>query len=77
MKKGHQPNRMCCSCRKRFVKKELKRYVFLQTHEENGGALAFDINQTNVGRGYYVCNSLECQQKFNKKYFDNGKRKGV
>ncbi len=77
MKKGQQPIRMCCLCKKRYVKKELTRYVFPKYENENGKALALDLTKTMEGRGYYICMSPECQQKFNKNYFERRKRKGV
>ncbi len=77
MKKGHTPIRMCMICRQKFAKKDVTRYVFPREVDTYGGALAVDMTQTKQGRGYYICSSLECQQKFTQKSSVRRKRKGV
>ena len=77
MKKGHTPIRMCMICRQKFVKKDVVRYVFPREVNTYGGALAVDTTQAKQGRGYYVCLSPECQEKFTQKSSVRRKRKGV
>jgi len=77
MKKGHTPIRMCSICRQKFAKRDITRYVFPREADTSGGALAVDMTQTKQGRGYYVCFSSECQQKFTQKSSVRRKRKGV
>ena len=69
--------RMCLVCRQQFAKKDITRYVFPRELDKNGGALAVDTTQAKQGRGYYVCFSPECQQKFTQKGSVRRKRKGV
>lgn len=61
MATGHKPQRMCISCRKRFYKPELTRYV------RNGGTIMIDPAQNMPGRGFYVCFSAECIGKMHKR----------
>ena len=77
MKKGHTPTRMCLVCRQTFAKKDITRYVFPREPDTNGGTLAVDATQVKQGRGYYVCLSPECKQKFTQKGSVRRKRKGV
>lgn len=57
----HRPVRMCASCRERFFKPELTRYV------KTGGTVTEDPKQTMPGRGFYVCSSEECIKKMRKR----------
>lgn len=57
----HKPTRMCISCRGRFLKPLLTRYV------KNGGTITEDLKQTMPGRGFYVCSSAECINKMHKR----------
>lgn len=82
---------MCVICRQKFEKKAITRYVYSpnileenfdetvakKKSKEKGGALTVDATQTRQGRGYYVCNSLECQQKYSQRGSVKRKRKGV
>lgn len=69
---------MCVICRNKFAKKDIIRYVLSRENEEQyGGKLEADLAQTKPGRGYYVCSSPECQQKFTQKGSIRRKRKGV
>jgi uncharacterized protein len=49
------PFRQCISCKGRFHKGELLRFVL---HKEEAGS--FDERQRRVGRGYYVCPEQSC-----------------
>lgn len=60
MKRGHTPTRMCMICRQRFEKSTIMRYLL----PTEGARLEKDEAQTLQGRGYYLCHSKECQQKF-------------
>jgi len=60
MKKGHTPIRMCMICRQRFEKNSIMRYV----RPKGSTKLERDDSQTQAGRGYYLCLSEECQEKF-------------
>lgn len=78
MKEKHIPTRMCVICRNKFAKKDIIRYVHpRQTTENYGATLELDIAQNKEGRGYYVCLSPECQQKFAQKGSIRCKRKRV
>lgn len=61
MAAGPRPVRMCVSCRKRFFKPELTRYV------KTGGTVTEDPAQIMPGRGFYVCSSEECVKKMHKR----------
>lgn len=61
MAAGHKPVRMCMSCRKRFFKPELTRYV------RSGKVFVIDPAHTMPGRGFYVCSSDECMAKMHKR----------
>lgn len=57
----HKPVRMCMSCRKRFLKPELTRFV------KTGGTMTEDPAQTMPGRGFYVCSGDECIARMHKR----------
>lgn len=61
MAASHKPVRMCISCRQRFFKPELTRYV------NTGKTVAQDPAQILPGRGFYVCGSEECLNKLHKR----------
>lgn len=68
-KTKHTPVRMCCICKKRMPKENLKRYVV-----SSKGALPVpDEKKNSPGRGIYVCDALECQEAMMRR---TTKRKG-
>jgi predicted RNA-binding protein YlxR (DUF448 family) len=63
-KTGHIPVRMCVICRKRFPKRDLLRFVSTE-----GSASPFpDPRQALPGRGWYVCFSPACRERYEKKH---------
>lgn len=91
MSAGHQPERMCVICRRRFAKSQLLRHVLVPT-APNGSAdglvdgtradagksgLEADEAQARPGRGWYLCSDPECREKFLKLGRVRRKRKGV
>ncbi|MFV0423635.1 YlxR family protein [Oleidesulfovibrio sp.] len=71
----HIPIRTCVICRRRFAKSDLLRYVS-PPGEPIGDPVA-DEAQTQPGRGYYVCSSEQCRQRFPKFRGWRRKCKGV
>lgn len=59
-KKKHKPLRMCVSCRLMKEKGEL-----IKLTKTCGGEIVIGVQQD--GRGAYVCKSLECIEKAEKK----------
>jgi len=59
-KVGHIPQRSCVICRKKAEKKELMRFIVLDSE------IVFDRNSVLGKRGYYVCNLNNCLQKLDK-----------
>ncbi len=57
-KAGHVPLRMCCVCRTRAPKAELRRFT--------AGAEGFvpDEHHTAPGRGLYLCGRPDCGEAF-------------
>lgn len=53
--------RSCIICRKKYLQKELQRYV-LNSDEQ----LIKDTNVKQDGRGYYVCSDIKCIEKLKK-----------
>jgi len=49
------PYRQCISCRGKFRKEDLLRFV-----RDEGNAAAFDERQSRPGRGYYLCPQQRC-----------------
>jgi len=68
---GNDPVRSCVICRQRFAKKDLSRFVVGKEASDN--ELISDSKKTMPGRGYYVCESDKCQDKF--KFFKPRKKK--
>jgi len=62
--KTHKPERMCVICRRRFLKKELNRYVIRFKHDK--AMLDPDPEQQLAGRGFYLCQDPDCQKRFPK-----------
>ena len=62
---GHEPERMCVVCRKRFPKRELARYVPPETMSPDQGPVP-DPAMTSPGRGFYVCGQARCRERFPK-----------
>ncbi len=65
------PVRSCVICRQRFAKKDLSRFVIGK--ETSDDKLISDSKKIMPGRGYYVCGSDKCQDKFN--FFKPRKKK--
>ena len=61
-KKGHTPVRMCVGCRGRIKKEDLLRF----TPGPEGNAF-FNEKKTLGGRGFYLCPTLKCLRKAQKK----------
>ncbi|ACV67793.1 YlxR family protein [Desulfohalobium retbaense] len=59
---GHQPERMCVICRRRFAKHQLHRLVASADCDR----LLDDPKQTRPGRGYYICPDPACQKRISK-----------
>ncbi|MBQ7739388.1 MAG: DUF448 domain-containing protein [Desulfovibrionaceae bacterium] len=53
------PIRMCIICRKRFLKRLLRRYVKM-----DDGQFFLDAQQNMAGRGWYLCSDTHCEQRF-------------
>ncbi len=71
---GHIPQRTCVVCRRKTDKKELMKFILLDSE------IVFDLNHDVEKRGYYVCDDNECLQKLEKKVkkilrsrFDDGR----
>ncbi len=60
-KAGHIPLRTCVICRRKTEKKQLMRFVLLDSE------IVFDMNCDIKKRGYYVCDDNSCLQKLEKK----------
>lgn len=70
------PIRMCVSCRKRKLKFDLLRIAQVKRAAKasenfegaNDGSRSVFVDEAgkNFGRGLYLCNSLECFEKFKK-----------
>ena len=54
--------RTCIVCRNKFSKQLINRLVL-----ENNNEFIIDLKQIYNGRGYYLCNNLDCLQKIKKK----------
>ncbi len=74
MRRGHVAVRMCVVCKKRDSKHKLVRHVRPLTVGER---LMVDDTQCLPGRGWYVCNALVCQEKFQKFCFGKRNRQGA
>ncbi len=61
----HIPIRMCVICRRRFPKSSLIRFV-KQLNSHGRPATVLDEKQHRPGRGFYICNSPNCQKKIEK-----------
>lgn len=75
MEVGHGPTRMCVICRQRFAKSQLRRHVLSLSGGEK--KLEADEAQNRPGRGWYVCSSPACREKFAKMGRPKSGRKGV
>ncbi|WP_420192399.1 YlxR family protein [Nitratidesulfovibrio sp. HK-II] len=73
----HIPLRTCVICRRRFAKRELLRYVPPTDAAGAGATPVPDERQVLPGRGFYVCDSPECRERFRKFGGWRRKRKGV
>ena len=62
---SHEPERMCCICRRKLPKKELARFV-CRTDEQGTKHLHPDPGKTLDGRGFYLCSSQGCRDKLPK-----------
>lgn len=60
-KAGHIPLRTCVVCRRKTEKKQLMRFVLLDSE------IVFDMNCEIKKRGYYVCDDNSCLQKLEKR----------
>ncbi|SIN94956.1 YlxR family protein [Halodesulfovibrio marinisediminis] len=65
IRKNHTPVRRCVICRTNLPKSELNRYVCIKT-ESGEIKPVLDEEQVMPGRGYYICNSPECEKRFAK-----------
>ncbi|MDD6088306.1 MAG: DUF448 domain-containing protein [Desulfovibrionaceae bacterium] len=68
----HVPMRMCAVCRRHFPKWELHRFV----PSADGESFESDAGQTAQGRGFYVCASGECLEKFRRRRPPSGRNRG-
>lgn len=73
--KNHRPYRMCIVCRRRFPKKDLNRFVRINSHQEKK-KLKPDPEQQLPGRGYYLCSNPDCHKKFQKFRVEQKKSRG-
>ncbi len=66
--KNYVPIRMCKVCRKKVSKNLLSRYVKINSNDTYAtfGNMILDKEKNMAGRGFYVCNNSECQEKFQK-----------
>lgn len=80
----YEPERTCVICRKKALKKELTRYFMPISKGDNEGGkqehnktMMLDAYKKSGGRGYYLCESSSCQEKFQKLKFKKQKSKKV
>lgn len=59
----HIPLRMCVACRAMRPAADMIRIV----NDKNSNTAALDINKKKFGRGAYICKSIDCIKKAEKK----------
>ena len=59
----HIPERMCIACRKMSPQSELIRLV----RDNETGEVILDTDKKRFGRGAYICKSIDCIKKAEKK----------
>lgn len=59
----HIPERMCIACRKMSPQSELIRFVCDKSADE----VMLDMDKKRFGRGAYICKSIDCIKKAEKK----------
>ena len=66
---------MCVICRRRFAKPQLLRHVSAADGSAGNG-LEADTRAVKPGRGWYVCESQQCRERFAGMKFRRKSHKG-